>query len=84
MKSLDLNSPDTHQKELIYKLGILKIIEIVFEGMPPVDRLRKNITYITEKTGLSEEQIWECYEFASKSSFDIGRPKTRAVVGFKS
>ncbi|MFZ4500373.1 MAG: hypothetical protein ACOYMZ_02615 [Minisyncoccia bacterium] len=84
MKSLDFNSPNNHQKELIYKLGILKIIEIVFEGMPPVDRLRKNITYITEKTGLNEDQIWECYEFASKSSFDIGRPKTRVVIGFKS
>ncbi len=84
MESLNLESPDEHQKQLIYKLGILKIVEIIFEGMPPVDRLRKNITYITEKTGLGEEQIWECYEFASKSSFDVGRPKTRTVVGFKS
>ena len=83
MKSVELTNLTDDQKEIILKLGMLKIIEIIFEGMPPVDRLRKNITYITEKTGFSEEQIWGCYEFASQASFDIGRPKVRETVGFK-
>lgn len=84
MKSIDILAPTDEHKELLFRLGMLKIVEIIFEGMPPVDRLRKNVTYITEKTGLTEEQIWECYEFASESSFAVGRPRARSTVGFKS
>ncbi len=83
MQKINLDNLTEEQKELIFKIGLMKLGEIIFEGLVPVEKIRKNITYITEKTGLPESEIWACYKFMSEAAIDLGTPKEREKIGFK-
>ncbi|HWC57368.1 MAG TPA: hypothetical protein VG621_00210 [Candidatus Paceibacterota bacterium] len=80
---IDFENLSDEQKEMIFKLGILKITESVFEGIDPIEKLQKNMNLLKDKSGLSDDQIWECYEFLSTAVIALGRPKVRSKIGFR-
>lgn len=83
MESIDFNKLTDDQKELIFKIGLIKLSEITFDGLIPIEKMKKNISFVREMTGLEEDDIWKCYEFASQAAFSLGKPKVRESIGFK-
>lgn len=81
--NINLESLTDDQKEVVFKIGLISIGEAIFDGLPPVDKVRKNISLLSDKTGLSEDEIWECYQFISLASISLGKAQRRESIGFK-
>lgn len=80
---LDLGNLSDEDKDTIFNIGLLKLVEIMYEGPDSVEKLKKNLPVIIEHTGLSDEKIWETYTFAINTAIEMGKPRKREIVGFR-
>jgi hypothetical protein len=83
MESFELKNPTDEQKNTLLRIGMITIAKTIFEGLDSVEKIKKNLATVSEKTGLSEQEIWEAYEFTSQAVLTISRPKQRSIIGFK-
>lgn len=83
MESFDLKKLTNEQKDMLLRVGMITVGKAIFEGLDPIEKVKKNMGTLADKIELSEEEIWEAYEFTSKAAMILGRPKQRSIIGFK-
>lgn len=62
---IDLSNLTLEQKEMILRIGVIKIIESIYEGVPSIERLQKK--FILSKTN----QVSAMKKFGRLMNFSV-------------